>query len=308
MKKIHLSILVATGLSLVFFSGCGSSSDDGDDSGLTPIEGTKGAAKAYTSIRISPEKEVYSPLTAVELAGKELSKDIKKVRTQGNTLGICYTGSVAYYKTGDSVATLQYNNCRVQNNKIINGKATLSPLSGANVTVHYEGYSIHYNNSFMTLDTVVSYSGWDTIESPTTSLNTVINGKAFSAHKIMQENDGSDNNATQEQLNGYGYDYMNMSVSMVLQNESISQYSATGAVALFSDCPAGRFQITTLKPMQVTNPSTLSSGNLKINNAEYSFGTSDSNESNVSGASVTLTIYGVTQTLSQTALTPSCSN
>ncbi len=301
MKKTHLSIFLAATFSLFGLSGCGTSDSDNTNEGISVINTTKDAANAYTSIRISPASGVFSPLTAIELSGKEISKDLYKILHEGTTTTICSKGYVEYFPTGDSVATLNYHNCAVRNNKVFNGKATVSPLSGANVTVKYEGYSIHYLNSYTLLNTTVSYNNWDTIEYPSTSLNILINGNAFSAYK-----DSSEDNSTI--LPGYTYDYTNMSVSMLLTNDSISQYSATGSVVLASDCPAGRFQITTLQTLKVYDDSTLSDGDIKINNAEYEFTMSDNNDSNISGPSVILTIYGNTQVLPQSDLTPSCAN
>ena len=320
MNKIPLSLLLATTLSLFIFSGCDDNTNDDDNGGLSVIDNTKEAGNAYTSVRLSPTSGVFSPFIAVELAGKELSSGIRHVIQTGTTIGICIKGYAEYYKTGDSVATLQYHNCRVKGNKILSGKATISPLSGANVTVRYQDYSIHYLNSYTSLGATVSYNGWDTIEYPSKYLHVTINGHTFSAYKSMDDDTPTDDNTTtppEETLNGYAYDYSNMSVGMFVNNDSISQYSATGLITLSSNCPSGRYQITTLKPMKVTDLSTLSTGYIKINNAEYEFGTSqdysDTNDTNDSNgttptlSTVTLTFYGESTTVPQSELTPSCS-
>ncbi|NPA65400.1 MAG: hypothetical protein GXO11_00815 [Epsilonproteobacteria bacterium] len=317
MNKTPLSLLLATTLSLFIFSGCDNNTNDDDNGGSSIIEDTKDAGNAYTSIRLSPQTGVFSPFIAIELAGTELSKDLNHVLTSGTTVGSCYTGYLEYYKTGDSVATLNYHNCKVQNNKILNGKATISPLGGANVTVRYEGFAIQYLNSYVSLDTTVTYNGWDTIENTSKHLTVTINGHAFSAYKSM-DTTPTDSNTTapEEILNGYAYDYVNMNAPMTVYNDSITQYSANGNVNFTSNCSSGNYQITTFKPMQVTDLMTLNAGYIKISNAEYEFGssqtsTNDTNESNTTtptDATVTLTIYGEKTIIPQSALIQNCSN
>jgi hypothetical protein len=303
MKLLKVTTLLLSSLTLVTFVGCGTSDDDEPTTGsLTPIKNLTDAKEAYVAVDLTPATDIASPLGALALSAELLHNDLRTVLTTQSTLGLCkYGGSARSRDEASNVMTLLYDNCKKSANITLNGGATISPLSGTNVTVAYNGFRIKKATQSALFNTTVNYSNWDNFSSADGSLYAKLNGSASTTYAPEDEEEDEDNNETVTTIYPYmSYTYNNYQASITMSNQAITKLDINGVVAVNyvkdgESCAGGTYSVITEKSMTPSGDA-LSQGAISINKVDYKFSNTD----------VTITLYDEDNNISQSELQITC--